>query len=156
MRWMQDLRRRLRHIPHYLGVLALTRLGPSPWARAHIAAVTGLIPLRRLVPRFTGRWSRLDIAYGGRRVRWHVSDVSELMALADVVCDEQYRLPDQLAPETIVDLGSNIGATILYFACRYPRARIFGIEADPATFRKLQANVDGLDNVEVRCLAVGD
>lgn len=146
---------RLRHIADYVRLLTLGRLGATPWARVHIIAVTCLMPLRRLVPGSTSRWSRLDIAYGGRRLRWHVSDVTELMALADVVCHAQYRLPAWLSPETIIDLGSNVGATILYFACCYPRAQIFGIEADPATFRKLEANVAGLGNVEVRCLAVG-
>ena len=43
--------------------------------------------------------------------------------------------------ETIVDLGSNVGGSILYFASRYPAARIYGVELDPETCRKLQANV---------------
>jgi FkbM family methyltransferase len=109
-----------------------------------------------IVPRSGQRWTRLEIAYAGRRLSWHVSDASELIALADVLCYEQYRLPIELSPETIVDLGSNVGGSILYFASRYPAARIYGVEPDPETFRKLQANVAPLGNVKVLRLAVGD
>jgi FkbM family methyltransferase len=134
----------------------LQALGASPMARAKIVVATCLMPLKRRVPRFAQRWIRLDIAYGGRRLGWHVSDASELIALADILCHEQYRLPNRLSPRTIVDLGSNIGGSVLYFACRYPAARIYGVEPDPTTFQKLQANVAPLENVEVLSLAVGD
>src|ERR1700693_4874079 len=40
------------------------------------------------------------------------------------------RRPDPL----IIDCGSNIGMSILYFKRRYPKARIIGFEPDPATF----------------------
>jgi FkbM family methyltransferase len=148
---------RLRPVKDYLHLARLLQpLGASPLARAKIVVATCLMPLKRRVPGFAQRWIRLDIAYGGRRLDWQVSDTSELIALADVLCHEQYSLPNRLSPRTIVDLGSNIGGSVLYFACRYPAARIYGVEPDPATFRKLQANVVALENVEVLPLAVGD
>jgi FkbM family methyltransferase len=150
-------RERLRKVKDYLHLVrVLQALGASPLARLKIVVATCLMPIKRRVPRVGLRWIRLDISYGGRRLDWHTSDGSELMALADVLCHEQYRLPDGLAPRTIVDLGSNIGGSVLYFACRYPTARIYGVEPDPGTFRKLQANVAPLENVEVLPLAVGD
>jgi FkbM family methyltransferase len=47
------------------------------------------------------------------------------------------RRPDPL----IIDCGSNMGMSILYFKSRYPKARIIGFEPDPATFEMLQKNV---------------
>ena len=47
------------------------------------------------------------------------------------------RRPDPL----IIDCGSNIGMSILYFKRRYPEARIVGFEPDHATFEMLQKNV---------------
>ena len=41
----------------------------------------------------------------------------------------------------ILDCGSNIGMSILFFKKLYPNARIVGFEPDPATFEKLKANV---------------
>ncbi|MGZ4287562.1 MAG: FkbM family methyltransferase [Solirubrobacteraceae bacterium] len=148
---------RLRRGKDYLHLARLLQaLGASPLGRAKIVVATCLMPLKRRVPRLSRRWIRFDIAYGGRRLAWHVSDASELIALADVLCHEQYRLPDTLAPRTIVDLGSNIGGSVLYFAGRYPTARIYGVEPDPATFAKLKANVAPLENVDVVPVAVGD
>jgi FkbM family methyltransferase len=146
----------LRAVRDYLGAAAqLSRLGATPGARVRIAVVTCAMPLKRLAPRWGRRWTRLDLRYGGRRVAWHVSDGTELLALADVLCHAQYRMDGLPAPRAIVDLGSNIGASVLYFACCYPGARIVAVEPDPETFRKLQANVASLEGVQARRLAVG-
>jgi FkbM family methyltransferase len=53
--------------------------------------------------------------------------------------------PDPL----IIDGGSNIGMSILYFKHVYPQARIIGFEPDPAIVRILQENVtrNGLTDV---------
>jgi len=46
--------------------------------------------------------------------------------------------PDPL----IIDGGSNIGMSILYFKRLYPMARIIGFEPDPSIFRILRENMD--------------
>ena len=53
--------------------------------------------------------------------------------------------PDPL----IIDGGSNMGMSILYFKHVYPTARIIGFEPDPAIFQILEENVtrNGLDGV---------
>jgi len=48
---------------------------------------------------------------------------------------------------TILDCGSNIGLSVLFFKKLYPRARITAFEPDPATFALLCRNVAGLLNV---------
>ena len=45
------------------------------------------------------------------------------------------------APKVIVDAGANIGMASIYFARRYPEARIISIEAEPSNFRMLEKNV---------------
>jgi len=45
--------------------------------------------------------------------------------------------PDPL----IIDGGSNVGMSILYFKSVYPEARIIGFEPDPNIFRLLEENV---------------
>lgn len=51
----------------------------------------------------------------------------------------------------ILDCGSNIGMSILYFKHIYPQARIIGFEPDPAIFPYLQENIsrNGLTNVQL-------
>lgn len=61
----------------------------------------------------------------------------------------EYYLPPGFQPAVIVDVGSNIGASILYFHHQYPNATIIGFEPHPATFAVLQKNVENLRNVTV-------
>ena len=58
----------------------------------------------------------------------------------------------------IIDGGSNIGVSILYFKRLYPTARIIGFEPDPAIFRMLFENIErnNLKDVEVFELGLGD
>lgn len=61
---------------------------------------------------------------------------------------EQYHLPPQNLPynPTILDLGSNIGFTILHFAYLYKKAQIIGVEMDINNFQLAQKNLAGLTN----------
>ena len=58
----------------------------------------------------------------------------------------------------IIDCGSNIGLSILYFKKCYPEARIIGFEPDPGLFELLRANLIefGLSDVMVYQRAVLD
>jgi FkbM family methyltransferase len=61
----------------------------------------------------------------------------------------EYYLPPDLRPDVIVDIGSNIGASVLYFQNRFPNARIIGFEPHPDTFAILQQNIANLPSVTV-------
>ena len=58
----------------------------------------------------------------------------------------------------IIDGGSNIGVSILYFKRLYPNARIIGFEPDPAIFRMLSENIERnkLKEVEVFEFGLGE
>lgn len=60
-----------------------------------------------------------------------------------------YHFEAQRPDPLIIDGGSNMGMSILYFKHVYPQARIIGFEPDPAIFRILQDNVtrNGLRDV---------
>jgi FkbM family methyltransferase len=54
----------------------------------------------------------------------------------------------------IVDLGANIGASVIWFLNRFPGAHVVAFEPDPGNFELLQVNTDGL-NVDIRKAAIG-
>lgn len=62
----------------------------------------------------------------------------------------------QGTPVTILDCGSNIGMSILFFKSLWPDSRILGVEASPDTFALLRENVKSLPHVSVRNAAVCD
>jgi FkbM family methyltransferase len=58
----------------------------------------------------------------------------------------------------IIDCGSNIGMSLLFFKMLYPKARIIGFEPDPSTFETLRRNViqNRLSDVELHQVALTD
>src|SRR5689334_11032695 len=67
----------------------------------------------------------------------------------------EYYVPQSLRPKMIVDIGSNIGSSIIYFHHQFPDAKILGFEPHPATFEILQKNVSQLPGVTVFNYALG-
>ena len=59
--------------------------------------------------------------------------------------------PDPL----IIDGGSNMGMSILYFKHTYPQARVIGFEPDPALLRIVQENVTSNDLTDVTLINAG-
>lgn len=59
----------------------------------------------------------------------------------DVFVKRIYHFESQRIDPFILDCGSNIGMSLLYYKQEYPQARIIGFEPDPVVFRYLQQNV---------------
>lgn len=58
----------------------------------------------------------------------------------------------------IVDCGSNIGLSIIYFKTLFPKAHVVGFEPDPQVFKILSKNINGFkyENVELINKALSD
>jgi FkbM family methyltransferase len=125
----------------------LTRFGARWRDRVRILALTIAMPLVRA----TGgiRPLRLLIRVDGHVVRWTANNYADLGVLEEVFGAEIYQFSDSTPPATIVDIGSHVGASVLYFALRYPATQIIAIEADPYNFDKLRRNVGHLVNVKL-------
>jgi len=69
----------------------------------------------------------------------------------DIFIHRIYHFEAQRPDPLILDCGSNIGMSILYFKHIYPRARVIGFEPDPAIFPYLEENVarNGLKDVQL-------
>jgi FkbM family methyltransferase len=67
-----------------------------------------------------------------------------------VIVEEEYDLKFLLPnwqPEVIVDAGANVGYASLFFAQRYPRARIFALEPESSNFSLLEKNVQSYPHI---------
>jgi FkbM family methyltransferase len=72
---------------------------------------------------------------------------SDIACLEQVFLAEEYRNHFVENPRVIVDAGANIGMATLYFAGRFPSARILAIEPEPSNFELLERNCGHLKNV---------
>ena len=117
------------------------------------------ILLRSRSLRFTADMVRQSPASSLARLRWSGRDVFYRSGTADPFVlyqilfrsgkKAEYYVPPVLQPKIILDIGSNIGASIIYFHRQFPDANIFGFEPHPDSFRILQKNVAHLPGVKV-------
>jgi FkbM family methyltransferase len=93
----------------------------------------------------------------GYQIR-HFDAANFAQLFREIFVDRLYDVPlDSDAPK-IVDCGSNIGMSILFFKNLYPRAKIVAFEPNPLTFPTLRENVErnGLTDVTLNQKALSD
>lgn len=90
---------------------------------------------------------------------WYRRGTTDLLVLEQVFLDREYHI-GPVAPESIeyiVDLGSNIGVTAMFWAQRYPKARMVLVEPDPDNFQLLKRNTAAFqDRCTLLNVAVSD
>ncbi|MGZ3420122.1 MAG: FkbM family methyltransferase [Polyangiales bacterium] len=72
---------------------------------------------------------------------------SDLPTFEQVFLERDYQVEFGFTPQIIVDGGANVGYATIYFANRYPNARIFAVEPDLSNFEILKKNVAPYKNV---------
>lgn len=72
------------------------------------------------------------------RVRLRTSDV---WVYEQILVEEEYSFDLAFTPKIIIDAGANIGLSSIYFALKYPNARIIALEPEPTNFELLAQNV---------------
>ena len=141
----------------------LRRLGrgmtPGGMRRAFgkvVARATGLradLQLARLRTQSAGSLVR----YRNYRIR--INDgPSAYVGLKDIFVQRIYHFESRRANPLILDCGSNIGLSLLYFASTYPQSRIIAFEPDPTIFPCLQENMSSERDPQCAsgsCRAVG-
>ena len=65
-----------------------------------------------------------------------------LHSYPDIFLQEIYRFTSAQTNPVIIDCGSNIGLSILYFKQIFPNSKIFGFEADINNFNILKQNIE--------------
>ena len=133
-------------------VSAVAALGANGRSRARLAQAM----LRANLKRLHRGWSRLtnrllhagpfavQLALPERFPFWYRPGTTDLLALEQVFLEGEYDSPgiDPGAVEFIVDCGSNIGATALLWAKRFPNARMALVEPDEENFELLRRNTE--------------
>lgn len=70
-------------------------------------------------------------------LRLHTSDTE---AFDGVIRKREYEVALANTPDVIVDAGANIGLAAIWFASRFPNARIFALEPEPSNYELLCRN----------------
>lgn len=78
--------------------------------------------------------------------------------IEEIFIENEYYFEAEKGRGRVLDLGGNIGLSVIYFKYLYPMMRVSVFEPDPAVLRVLKANIAsyGLKGVEVVEAAVSD
>ena len=114
------------------------------------------LQIARLRKQFLAAKPGSVVNFAGYRIR--ITDgKSFYIQCKDEFVHQIYRFESSREDPFIIDGGSNIGMSILYFKQLYPAARIIGFEPDPAVFKMLEENLatNGIENVRVKNVGLG-
>lgn len=81
---------------------------------------------------------------------------SDGTVLAQIFTGRQYDLDPARRPSTIVDAGANIGLASVFYANKYPEAKIIAVEPEADNYRVLKMNASPYPNVTPIRAAVWD
>jgi FkbM family methyltransferase len=96
----------------------------------------------------TGRVGLLELNRGDCKYPlWLRVPSSDVPTYKKVFIDREYDFSTEYEPSVIVDAGANVGFASIYFANRFPNARIIAIEPETDNFHLLLKNVKSYPNV---------
>jgi FkbM family methyltransferase len=98
----------------------------------------------------------VTFTFRGRSVHCVLGEVCEYEILEEVFVDEVYAVELPARAATVVDLGSNVGLSALYFLTLHPDARVLAVEPNPALLGRLRRNVGQTGRVTIAPVAVAD
>lgn len=119
--------------------MKLTRLWPARFNRAHREDVR----LRQMK-----RYEATETTLLGHRIR--IVDAPTFLSGRHEIFERRvYDFEAGRSDPLIIDCGSNIGLSVIFFKQRYPDARVIAFEADPDIFRILDYNVRQFGHADV-------
>lgn len=72
---------------------------------------------------------------------------SDAATFEQIFIKQEYDFDVKRPPQTIIDAGANIGLAAIYFANKYPSARIIAVEPEDSNFEILKKNVGPYGNI---------
>jgi FkbM family methyltransferase len=72
---------------------------------------------------------------------------TDVSVLTDILLKAEYGLELPTPPRVIIDAGANIGMASVFFANKYPEARIIAIEPEASNFQLLRKNTSFYPNI---------
>ena len=120
--------------------IGVAGFGARPADRIKLAVFMLAMPVLKRLGR---NWpTQHQLRLGDQVITWRADSDADLAIIEEIFGRRVYDLADGPAPEVVVDLGAHVGATVLFFALRFPEARILAAEPDPVNLPSCAATLD--------------
>lgn len=104
--------------------------------------------LRRIKERLRSRGSLMKFSHNDLDYPFFLrAGTSDIGIYEQVFFDREYEFLVTHPPKVILDAGANIGLAAIYFANKYPEAKIIAIEPEESNFELLKENVSPYANI---------
>ncbi len=96
------------------------------------------------------RYKRGNIVINNTKIEF-IDSISFYYQYKEIFNKEIYHFKSSCNSPYIIDCGSNIGLSILFFKKKYPESRVIGFEPDPSIFSVLKNNIsrNNCDNIQL-------
>lgn len=86
---------------------------------------------------------KFPLSYQNKNFEFHIKYQLDFDLIKDTFIKQEYIVHDSdtCGTRTIFDLGSNIGATVVFFKLLWPEATVYAFEPDPRNIESLERNV---------------
>lgn len=115
-------------------------------ARQYLDAIDGFGAYPCIIDAAIGREVERAISIGGTKVIVR-SNTPDLIVAINGLFQMEYENIRCANPRTIIDVGANIGTSAIYFAKKYPDARIYAVEPENGNFEMLTKNIVNYENI---------
>jgi FkbM family methyltransferase len=112
----------------------------------YLVAIDGMDSVRCIIDQAVNRQVRRKIRIRGIPLHVRSGSPDVRVAISSLYFGE-YGDIQCLDPATIVDAGANIGTSSIYFARKYPQAKVLAIEPESDNFALLTENSRGFSNI---------
>lgn len=113
-------------------VLAVT-LSPDFYSACRFLCIFMWVSLRkRLSTQITPL--KLKIKYLGKILIVYVFNPTDFATIKEIYIDQEYKVEMPIIPRVIIDIGSNVGYSVLYWKSIFPQSVVHAYEPDPDTF----------------------
>lgn len=120
-----------------------------------VVPIADIFKYRQLAHGKDRRLMKLRIRNIGNRHVYARAGTEDFLTMYYVFHDQYHLAPGKLPDRPVIlDLGSNIGLTIVHFKYLYGDSRIIGVEMDEGNYNVARLNVSGLEDVELLHYAV--
>lgn len=86
--------------------------------------------------------------YSFRRKIIFRKNTSDVGAFRQVFVQREYKLPIEINPKFIIDGRANVGYSSLWFANKFPNAKIIAIEPEDSNYETLKQNINKYKNIK--------
>ncbi len=137
-------------------VFLSSKLGASLSTKILLFILVWWFPLRRVL-KLRARATAVKLkAQSGQQFFFTLKDSTDVAVLREVFLDGEYVVSLEAEPKVIFDIGSNIGASVIYLHLKYPSAKIYAFEPNPYIFDRLRENTRQFSGIEIFPYAVSD